>query len=68
MLSELDPKNRAVYLQAAKRIARNREIAGLHYPSDSKAGVILAGQLFKKLMKNPDFAERLKIAKTEWVQ
>jgi PAP2 superfamily len=66
VLSELDPKNRDVYLQAAKRIARNREIAGLHYPSDSKAGFILAGQLFKKLMKNPDFAEHLKEAKTEW--
>jgi hypothetical protein len=68
VLSELDPKNRAAYLQAAKRIARNREIAGLHYPSDSRAGVILAGQLFKKLMKNPDFVERLEKAKTEWVQ
>jgi hypothetical protein len=68
VLSELDPKNRDVYLKAAKRIAHNREIAGLHYPSDSKAGFILAEQLFKKLMKSPIFVEHLKKAKTEWVQ
>jgi PAP2 superfamily len=66
ILSELDPKNRDTYLQAAKRIARNREIAGLHYPSDSKAGAILASQLHKKLMENPYFLNHLKQAKAEW--
>ncbi len=66
-MSELDPKNADVYLQAANRIARNREIAGLHYPSDSKAGAMLAGQLYKKLMSNPEFVEHLKVAKTEWL-
>src|SRR5262249_38577503 len=30
----------------ADRIARNREIAGLHYPSDTAAGVNLAFQIF----------------------
>lgn len=66
LLSELDPKNHRVYQQAAKRIAHNREIAGLHYPSDSKAGALLAKQLFKQLMKNPAFVEHLEKAKTEW--
>lgn len=66
VLSELDPKNRNRYEQAAKRIAHNREIAGLHYPSDSKAGAILAAQLFKKLMSTPDFSTRLEAAKAEW--
>ncbi len=28
----------------ARRIARNREIAGLHYPSDSEAGKTLANE------------------------
>ncbi len=32
-------------LDAAKRIAENREYAGLHYPSDSEAGKQLATQL-----------------------
>jgi membrane-associated phospholipid phosphatase len=31
-------------LALAARIARNREIAGVHYPSDSKAGADLAAQ------------------------
>ena len=26
----------------AERVARNREVMGLHYPSDSRAGFILA--------------------------
>jgi len=35
----------ATDLQAlADRIARNREIAGLHYPSDTQAGIDLAGK------------------------
>ncbi len=67
VLSELDPAHHDHYLQSAKRIARNREVAGLHYPSDSKAGQILAGQLFKKLMNDSDFVEHLNKAKTEWL-
>jgi PAP2 superfamily len=66
ILSELDPANRSIYMQSAYRIARNREIAGLHYPSDSKAGALFAQQLFAKLKKDPSFAERLKAAKAEW--
>ena len=66
VLGELDPAHHDDYLQAAKRIARNREVAGLHFPSDTKAGEILAGQLFKKLMDTADFSKRLEAAKAEW--
>src|SRR5260221_3832364 len=34
----------------AQRIARNREVLGLHYPSDSKAGKLLAKRSFDILM------------------
>jgi hypothetical protein len=34
----------------AQRIARNREVLGLHYPSDSKAGKLLAKKSFDILM------------------
>ena len=36
-------------LMMARRIARNREIAGLHYPTDSAAGATLAGFIFDHL-------------------
>lgn len=42
----------AKYLyQYAKQVARNREIAGLHYPSDSFAGNHLGSQLAKIILK-----------------
>ena len=34
----------------ARRIARNREIAGLHYPSDSVAGRHLANKIFNNIL------------------
>ena len=37
LLQELDPESAQTYLKAAKQITENREIAGLHYPSDSEA-------------------------------
>ena len=37
--------------QMAQRIARNREVLGLHFPSDSKAGMLLAEETFKILMR-----------------
>ncbi|TAJ30028.1 MAG: phosphatase PAP2 family protein, partial [Reyranella sp.] len=33
----------------AQRIARNREVLGLHYPSDSAAGRMIADELIKKI-------------------
>jgi len=41
-------------------------MAGLHYPSDSKVGAILADQVFKKLMSTLDFTKRLQATKAEW--
>jgi hypothetical protein len=60
----------------AARVGRNREIAGLHWPSDTKAGVDLAGKIFAMLtdtafMRNgastPSRFERMiDAAKAEW--
>jgi membrane-associated phospholipid phosphatase len=36
--------------QLALRIARNREIAGLHYPTDSVGGRTLASQIFSDML------------------
>lgn len=66
ILQELDPANAKQYLADAKRIAENREIAGLHYPSDTEAGRLLARQIADSLLSNKTFQAQLKRAKAEW--
>jgi membrane-associated phospholipid phosphatase len=61
-----------VLTRLADRIARNREIAGLHYPSDSAAGASLASSLFTILMDETimpqplTFKAAMTAAKAEW--
>src|SRR5262249_57034663 len=52
----------------AVRIARNREIAGLHYPSDSAAGLVLATGIVPLLNSAavPAFTTALAAAQGEW--
>ncbi len=53
----------------AVRIARNREIAGLHYPSDSEAGMDLAVQIKPLLQGLPAggwYQQAISDAKLEW--
>ena len=66
VLQELDPGNGEKYRADALRIARNREIAGLHYPSDTEAGRLLARQIADALLANQKFQTLLKAARGEW--
>jgi hypothetical protein len=50
----------------AWRIARNREIAGLHYPSDSQAGKKLADDILPYLKSTNEYRAVLRIARAEW--
>jgi hypothetical protein len=50
----------------ADRIARNREVMGLHYPSDSSAGKRLAAETYKLLKECPTVKEMIDGAKSEW--
>jgi len=50
----------------AERVARNREVLGLHYPSDSKAGEELARQTFKLMDATPPIKVLISAAKAEW--
>ena len=47
-------------------ISKRREMGGLHYPSDTAAGVLVARQFVDLLLQNPDFVTLLDNAKTEW--
>ena len=44
----------------AARIARNREIVGLHYRSDSTAGVTLAKAISSKILLDPKYLPKFK--------
>ena len=51
MLTEWTGKQGDQLVKLATRVGRNREIAGLHFPSDTEAGFNLGSQLvdyFKK--------------------
>ena len=50
----------------AERIARNREVLGLHYPSDSRAGAKLAKESHRLLLECPTVKVMRKTARREW--
>jgi len=66
LLRELDPAHADDYPGDAARIAENREIAGVHYPSDSEAGRLLARQLIDAFLRNRSFRAKLDKARREW--
>jgi acid phosphatase (class A) len=51
---DLAPSFAPALERAANQVALNREIAGVHYPSDSMAGKDLARQLVSLLLKSTD--------------
>jgi acid phosphatase (class A) len=51
----------------ADSIAKNREVAGLHYPSDSAAGKRLAEALWPLFSRNPHIMKCMEAAKAEWL-
>jgi membrane-associated phospholipid phosphatase len=67
-----DPETTALQ-RMAQRIARNREVLGVHYPSDSAAGKKLAEESFRLLKKcrsvhntNPNKPGIIQRAQAEW--
>ncbi len=66
LFQELAPDQSEAFLASAAQIARNREIAGVHYPSDSEAGRLLARQIVDLLLSDLEFQEMLAAAREEW--
>ncbi|MGQ3053242.1 MAG: phosphatase PAP2 family protein [Roseateles sp.] len=60
------PKLEAALLDIANDVAYNREVAGVHFRSDSKAGQDLADQVFTQLRLCPRFACMVRLAQAEW--
>jgi hypothetical protein len=57
-------QDHAVYL--ANRIAENREIAGLHYKSDTDQGVNAANEAMKRLRQSKQYQAAVLDAQDEW--
>jgi len=65
-LSELRPDARAVLTQLAERIGENREIAGVHYRSDTLAGLELAKLAYGPMARTAVFLDVMSSARAEW--
>jgi hypothetical protein len=50
----------------AERVARNREVLGVHYPSDTAAGKYLAETSFELLRICKTVRELIPVAQGEW--
>ncbi|MGH1402790.1 MAG: phosphatase PAP2 family protein [Alphaproteobacteria bacterium] len=68
VLSDFDPDNADVYKKWAIDIAHRREIAGVHYPSDSEAGRNFAVDVLEALRKVPAFEKKYQAAKESYVK
>ncbi len=55
-----------VTTRLAQRIARGREVLGLHYPSDSAAGLFLSEQIADTFLACPTVARLATAARHEW--
>jgi hypothetical protein len=65
-LADLAPWAKNSLTAMAERVALNREFAGLHYPSDSKAGRIMAHVIHDMLPDSPTYRETFDAAAKEW--
>lgn len=66
LYSVLAPEFTKVFLQDARVIAHSREIIGVHYPSDTEAGRMLARQFVNRLLQNAAFRVELDKVRKEW--
>lgn len=66
VLGMVDPAQAEQYKQIALDVAHRREVAGVHFPSDSAAGRMLAEQVVKALFEKPAIRKRLELARKEF--
>lgn len=65
LFSVLLPDFTNFFMKDAYDMAHSREIIGVHYPSDSESGRLLAYQLIQRLMQNERFKNDFKAASEE---
>lgn len=65
MLELVAPDAKNVLQALAWRLATNRELAGVHFRSDTLAGKKLAEEVFERLKTCPTFQDAIDAAKNE---
>lgn len=65
LFSALLPEFSSFFLKDAYDMAHSREIIGVHYPSDSESGRLLAYQIVQRLLANPEFKKDFTTAQEE---
>jgi acid phosphatase (class A) len=65
LLAYMMPERAAAIFSRARRFARNREIGGVHYPSDTEAGLISASVIDNVLLHEPRFLTDFARARAE---
>ncbi len=55
ILSDINPELKESYLKLAENIGRNRELAGVHYKSDTDAGQKIAKIYYSKIKNSPNY-------------
>ncbi len=65
LYQRLIPEFADIFYKDAYDMAHSREIIGVHYPSDSESGRVLAWQLVDRLFQNKKFLGDLEKVKTE---
>ena len=65
VLSDLVPERKAAMWQDAGGVAFRREVAGVHYASDTAAGQELARQIYARLQKSEQYLALLEQARME---
>jgi acid phosphatase (class A) len=68
LYSEVAPEFSDIFLNDARAIAHSREIIGVHFPSDSEAGRVLARQFMDELLLSEKFRPEFEKIKKEWIQ
>jgi hypothetical protein len=66
LLGEVSEAIKDVNIRLANRISENREVAGVHWPSDTEGGIRLAKKTLPLLLKVESFKPIFAAAKDEW--
>jgi acid phosphatase (class A) len=66
VLARLAPSKRSELFAKAHELAWSRELLGVHYPSDSEAGRILADDFVRFLFQSADFTRDFEAVQREW--